>query len=86
MSNRTEQGFLQEAYQRQMNYFEDKHSEWMANTNEEELDFYTSAFQQAKNAITVDLPMFLSADGILNIYVPIPSLAGSAFVYEVLQF
>lgn len=40
----------------------------------------------AREKTTADLPMYLDANGVLNAYVPFPSIAGASYYYTLCQF
>lgn len=41
---------------------------------------------RAKNATTLNLPMYLDENGVLNAFVPFPSVAGASYYYHLCQF
>lgn len=82
MNNMTADGFVEEACK-----MEEEHFMTMANsvgiTEPEEIEFY---LEPAREDTTADLPMYLDENGVLNVYIPFPSIAGASYYYTLCQF
>lgn len=82
MNNLTADQFVEEACNKGQEYFMN-----MANsvgmTDSEEIEFYLA---DAREDTTADLPMYLDENGVLNAYVPFPSIAGASYYYTLCQF
>lgn len=82
MNNMTADGFVEEACR-----MEEGHFMSMANsvgiTEPEEIEFY---LEPAREDTTADLPMYLDENGVLNVYVPFPSVAGASYYYTLCEF
>lgn len=83
MRNLTEEDFITESLRREKEYFQRQVDSIYPGTAEEEVNAW---MQSAINDTTVDLPMYMGADGILYVYVPFPSLAGADWYYSLEQF
>lgn len=83
MRNLTEEDFITESLRREKEYFQRQVDSIYPGTAEEEMNAW---MQSAVNDTTVDLPMYIGADGILYVYVPFPSLAGADWYYSLEQF
>lgn len=83
MRNLTEEDFITESLRREKEYFQRQVDSIYPGTAEEEINAW---MQSAINDTTVDLPMYMGADGILYVYVPFPSLAGADWYYSLEQF
>lgn len=82
MNNMTEEEFVEKACQMGEDYFMNQAS-GMGMTEQEDIDLY---MEDAKKATTADLPMFYDENGVLNAYVPFPSIAGAVYYYHLCQF
>lgn len=82
MNGMTEEEFVEEACRIEEEEFMGVAGS-MGIDNQEDIDFY---LEDAKNATTADLPMYYDENGVLNVYVPIPSVAGASFYYQLRQF
>ena len=83
MRNLTEEDFITESLRREKEYFKRQVDSTYPGTAEEDMNAW---MQSAINDTTVDLPMYMGADGILYVYVPFPSLAGADWYYSLEQF
>lgn len=83
MRNLTEEDFITESLRREKEYFQRQVDSIYPDTAEEEINAW---MQSAINDTTVDLPMYMGADGILYVYVPFPSIAGADWYYSLEQF
>lgn len=79
----TEEDFITESLRREKEYFQRQVDSVYPGMAEEEMNAW---MQSAINDTTVDLPMYMGADGTLNVYVPFPSLAGADWYYSLEQF
>lgn len=79
----TEENFITESLRREKEYFQRQVDSIYPGTAEEEMNAW---MQSAINDTTLDLPMYMGADGTLNVYVPFPSLAGADWYYSLEQF
>ena len=81
MNNMTADTFVEEACR-----MEEEHFMNMANnmgmTESEEIEFY---LEPAREDTTAELPMYLDEKGVLNVYVPFPSIAGASYYYTLCQ-
>ncbi len=82
MNNMTADGFVEEACKREEEHFMNMASN-MGMTESEEIEFY---LEPAREDTTVDLPMYLDENGVLNVYVPFPSVAGASYYYTLCEF
>ena len=82
MNNMTADGFVEEACKREEEHFMNMASN-MGMTESEEIEFY---LEPAREDTTVDLPMYLDENGVLNVYVPFPSVAGASYYYTLCKF
>ena len=82
MNNMTADAFVEEACR-----MEEEHFMSMANsvgiTESEEIEFY---LEPAREDTTADLPMYLDENGVLNVYLPFPSVAGASYYYTLCEF
>ena len=42
--------------------------------------------EESKALTTPELPMYLNADGTLNVFIPFPSVAGASWYYHLCEF
>ena len=82
MNGMTEEEFVEEAIRLEEDEFMPMANQ-MGIDNEEDIDMY---LEDAREATTAELPMYYDENGVLNVYVPIPSVAGAAFYYQLRQF
>ncbi len=82
MNNMTADAFVEEACRMEEEHFMSMASN-MGMTESEEIEFY---LEPAREDTTVDLPMYLDENGVLNVYVPFPSVAGASYYYTLCQF
>lgn len=82
MNNMTADGFVEEACRREEEHFMTMASN-MGMTESEEIEFY---LEPAREDTTADLPMYLDEKGVLNVYVPFPSVAGASYYYTLCEF
>ncbi len=79
----TEEAFVEEACRREKEHFESQISDMYSDMTAEDVDYF---IQSAADATTVDLPMYIGVDGVLYVYLPMPSLAGADWYYRLEQF
>lgn len=79
----TDDAFIEEACRREKEYFKRQISDIYPDMTEEDVDYY---IQSAIYETTVDLPMYIGTDGILYVYLPMPSVAGAEWYYGLEQF
>ena len=82
MNNMTADTFVEEACRMEEEHFMSMASN-MGMTESEEIEFY---LEPARENTTADLPMYLDENGVLNVYVPFPSVAGASYYYTLCEF
>ncbi|MBE5945181.1 MAG: DUF4163 domain-containing protein [Lachnospiraceae bacterium] len=82
MNGMTEDGFVEEAVSLEEEEFMPMANQ-MGIDREEDINMY---LEGAREATTAELPMYYDENGVLNVYVPIPSVAGASFYYQLRQF
>lgn len=79
----TEEEFIEEALRREREYFEGQIKSMYPDISEGEMNEYMAS---AITETTVDLPMYIGTDGMLYVYIPMPSLAGADWYYSLESF
>lgn len=82
MNNMTEEEFVEEACKMGEDYFMEQ-ANAVGMTDPDMISIYMEA---ATEDTTADLPMYFDENGVLNAYVPFPSMAGAAYYYNLCQF
>ncbi|MBQ7359143.1 MAG: hypothetical protein IJW63_03495 [Lachnospiraceae bacterium] len=78
----SEEDFVEKACEMELAYFK----EISEGLSEEIKEGYKDIIEEAKAVTTIDLPMYLDEEGILNVYIPFPSLAGASWYYYLCEF
>ena len=70
----------------QSDYLKTTYLDQMSKKILEEHDYFKYCLEDAKEATTSDLPMYIDENGILKIYIPFPSVAGTNWYYQLIDF
>lgn len=82
MNEMTEDAFVKQAVALEEEYFTELVNE-VGITDQEMISYQLN---EAKEATSANLPMYYDENGVLNVYVPFPSIAGASFYYHLCQF
>ena len=79
----TEEAFVEEACRREKEHFQRQIENMYPDMTDEDINYY---IHSAVTETTVDLPMYIGADGMLYVYLPVPSVAGAEWYYGLESF
>ena len=79
----TEEAFIEEACRREKEHFKRQIENMYPDMTEEDINYY---IHSAVTETTVDLPMYIGSDGMLYVYLPVPSVAGAEWYYGLESF
>ncbi len=82
MKGMTEESFVETACEMGREYFE----ELFEGTDVDVMEEYKNCIEDAKDATSADLPMYLDEEGTLKVYIPFPSAAGANWYYHLCEF
>ena len=82
MKGMTEESFVETACKMGLEYIE----KLFEGTDVDVMEEYKNCIEDAKDATTVDLPMYLDEEGALKVYIPFPSAAGANWYYHLCEF
>lgn len=74
----TEDAFVEEACRREKEHFQRQIKDMYLDMTEEDVNYY---IHSAVTETTIDLPMYIGTDGMLYVYLPMPSVAGADWYY-----
>ncbi len=79
----SEEAFIEEACRREKEHFQRQIKDMYPDMTEEDINYY---IHSAVTETSVELPMYIGTDGMLYVYLPMPSVAGADWYYGLETF